>query len=682
MNSQEPMDKLPEGTIRFVQQKKPVLTPGVYTIGIDHEIRVNENQQEAEDTLSVCKKFAVRGERFYLDEGHIHSTFPPEHAQGDFSRCLPHIVLKADTLPWERSACDQGSNPPWLALLTFYEDELDKIRVNSAKLSDLNAADEWLQRDSGESADDQCTIVEVPQQLLAEIIPTVDDLNWLCHIRQVSNEKKEDGAQGQQSDFAVIIGNRLPQQGKLSKKNRVHLVSLEGYYPEQGKKNRYTPVNGNVQLVSLKDWEFTTKKDWEFTTKGEVYSFSQAVGKLTPAVFRAYSADADLPQQQILERGYTLLRHQMRQGDKTVSLYRGPLVPAPMPVSVKLPITCADEALRFYQEWGLFDVSYAAAWQLGRLLALHNRGFSTALYQWKRDSRLQKIMQQEKQKTAQALGAYSSGIQGNAEPDEKVDHYAEVNSWLAGLKTLSEVPLHYLVPDLEAMLPKQSIRFFQLDMNWTRSLTDGAFSLGRVTTADLKQDEESHSIIDLQADHSARLLRNNPAPDWDSENGEESRESITGVLIRSDIIVNWPGLEVEAFGEDCNGLLEADHRLPLIRMQRLADNILMCLFEGNIARVDIHPPAEGLHYSIDESKQAMKIRNPQSGRYDDDPKYVGIINKEKPGVLDIDSLAKEIRLQFEAIDKDSFTCAHFAMAIISESNQVSFLKNSTSADAG
>jgi hypothetical protein len=32
----------------------------------------------------------------------------------------------------------------------------------------------------------------------------------------------------------------------------------------------------------------------------------------------------------------------------------------------------------------MFDVSFAAAWQIGRLLALQNGNFATTLYNWKR----------------------------------------------------------------------------------------------------------------------------------------------------------------------------------------------------------------------------------------------------------------------------------------------------------
>jgi hypothetical protein len=80
-------------------------------------------------------------------------------------------------------------------------------------------------------------------------------------------------------------------------------------------------------------------------------------------------------------RGYAVFNHVMRQGEKTVSWYRGPLVPLnyDKPVQFQEPVANADELLRYDPDTGLFDVTYAAAWQLGRLLALQNRGFALAL---------------------------------------------------------------------------------------------------------------------------------------------------------------------------------------------------------------------------------------------------------------------------------------------------------------
>src|SRR5579872_1512637 len=63
----------------------------------------------------------------------------------------------------------------------------------------------------------------------------------------------------------------------------------------------------------------------------------------------------------------------------------------------------------------------------------------------------------------------------------------DIPLWLAQLKLLCGVPLHYLVPD-EALLPKESIRFFHVDLNWIDCLVEGAYDLGRACEGDLAHD--------------------------------------------------------------------------------------------------------------------------------------------------------------------------------------------------
>jgi len=82
-----------------------------------------------------------------------------------------------------------------------------------------------------------------------------------------------------------------------------------------------------------------------------------------------------------LRLGYVPLGHELRHGDRTVSWYRGPVVPATTPARIRNFIFAnADAALHFDEQTGLFDVSYAAAWQLGRLLALQSPEFARALF--------------------------------------------------------------------------------------------------------------------------------------------------------------------------------------------------------------------------------------------------------------------------------------------------------------
>ena len=68
-----------------------------------------------------------------------------------------------------------------------------------------------------------------------------------------------------------------------------------------------------------------------------------------------------------------------------MSWYRGPLSPvdrarSPLP----LPVSSPDQALAFDPTTGMFDASLAAAWTIGRLVALQDQSYASALYAWKK----------------------------------------------------------------------------------------------------------------------------------------------------------------------------------------------------------------------------------------------------------------------------------------------------------
>src|SRR3546814_9893828 len=85
------------------------------------------------DSFTAIKTFAVMGQRFTLDANKVQSVFPPATHQGDFSNCFPHIVFTSSTYPWQRLLSSSGSpqdapQPPWLALLVFYEGEEPEVK--------------------------------------------------------------------------------------------------------------------------------------------------------------------------------------------------------------------------------------------------------------------------------------------------------------------------------------------------------------------------------------------------------------------------------------------------------------------------------------------------------------------------------------------------------------------------
>ena len=70
---------------------------------------------------------------------------------------------------------------------------------------------------------------------------------------------------------------------------------------------------------------------------------------------------------------------------------------------------------------------------------------------------------------------------------------------------------------------------------------------------------------------------------------------MTGFLLRSAVVVGWPGLEVISYDADGTQFAPAS----VLRMERLAPGLLLYLVAGAIETVDIREPAEGLHFGFD-----------------------------------------------------------------------------------
>ena len=485
----------------------------------------------------------------------------------------------------------------------------------------------------GDHEDDHISVIDVPAEILQTIMPTKSELTWLAHVRQ----PKDDADTPTDDEFAVIIGNRLPQAGAMS---TVHLVSLEGLYSDDSDQFWYQDESADsyIRLVSLKSWQFScVTPDHSF--QGLLHGLDLATLHLPTD---GLTGDA----QSRLSQGYTPLAHAMRQGNKSVSWYHGPLLPgaATPPSGISLPIRTVDQLLLYQDTYGMFDVSYAAAWELGRLLALQSRSFSINLYNWKR-------------RHAQALKTTEQTIThpfGNS--TTVPDLPPSVSDWFAQLALLEGVPFNYLVPD-EAMVPQESIRFFQLDSLWVECLLDGAFSIGRVSAADQSHDG-AHDT--------------NPAAN--------PHGIVSGCLLRSQVVSGWPHLLVEGYDSvielDQDITSEGITPLTLLRMERLSPNVLLCLFEGEAHTVDFHLKAEKLHFGVDINEDQIdtlayvkRLRDEQGTLTDQTVDIPWRNNNQERRVLDVDTLA---------ITKiGSNNAAEFALQMIEGTPKIRFTKEVT-----
>lgn len=606
--------------VKFQQFHQPTLAAGDYEITIRQSVKIQDHA--AISAFSETKRFTVAGERFELKPTDVLGVFPPDGNLGNHLNVLPHIILNRSTLPWERTA---ETNTPWLALLVFDEDQ--KPKPKTVTVSDLEngppAGTKFptITRESAQQPEDVLTIIDVPHDVLKKIMPNAAELTMLTHVRCGADDKGVLVG----DELAIVIANRLPQSGHTS---TVHLVSVEGRF-KQGEFD-YDDASGNdlIRLVSLKNWSFACldpNKD-----------FKELLVALntTPATLRL-PAGARVAEQ-LLARGNVLLPHHFREGDETASWFHGPLVPGKnSSPKFALPVRSADELVRYDPALSMFDVSYAAAWELGRLLALQDKDFSTGLYQWKRERAQQAA--REGQRVGNEYLPFQSATQFFV-PET-------ISAWFKSLRKLEGVPFNYLVPD-ERMLPNESIRFFRLDHAWVDCLADGAFSIGRAASSDLKADKS----------HGEKSPAAGLAP------------MLTGFLIRSEVVSGWPGLIVDGYSDN-----DGEHPVLMLRMERLSADVLLCIFWGEVGRVDVHQKPETLHFGLVHSQGAFskKLRHENGAERPNTIKLGPAHWRENsPRTLKIIELAKSIKAELEL--PAALTSAQFALQMVDGSENIVF----------
>jgi hypothetical protein len=723
------MSPADSGSVEFVQRHVPALADGRYRLSVEQRVRAGTGG----DLFTDSSVFGVAGERFTVDPAEVDSVFPPDGSQGDYVNVLPHVVLTRKTLPWERSAdVDPGTErSPWLALLVF--DELDQpppvvTRGAADALSPEPgvAAYPGLELDPWEDPLAPCRTIDVPAELFARIAPSLREANLLTHARTVATDDKPD-ALVHGGEYAVVVANRLPSMGT---KTTVHLVSIEGLAPhlpgDDGAPGK--PFAADVvRLVALRSWRFDALREaatfatlLERVDVGPLQLPPPAGGAARSGPARA-AADA-------LARGYAPLEHRPREGGRTTSWYRGPL--APVPGSRRLaPISSSDAALRYDPQTGMLDVSYAVAWQLGRALGLASTDFAAALTNWRVGTRRETVALAEQALLRRQLaadpadgdlaqghaavraaavdllrsslpgaleGAGTPGADAPAGPRAPADPLAAtatvrsidrlrpdgpdipaaVSTRLARLRLLKGVPFRYLVPD-ERMLhaggerSDEVLRFFAVDLAWLDALVDGAFSIGRATTGDALHDAAHAGYVAAAATAAARAER-------PGAGGSEPLEQVSGLLLRSPAVAGWPGLEVTARGAD-------GRRLDALRIDRLAPEVLLALFHGELASVDFKEPAEGLHFGLDtpvggavdpaDFTKGLKSLGGESGRRAGDPlgTSVPVTYREQPRVVRVAALADAIAPALPV----GITSAEFALQLVEGVDRVTFNRMAT-----
>lgn len=281
-----------------------------------------------------------------LPADEILAVYPPDGAEDAADVMLPHVALRARSLPW--------ANPPlkdattWLALVL--------LRKGEATFGAL--------------ADGRPTVT-CTQGLLATLLPTKQELGLLCHVRELPVDDPL-AARDDDRFVAIVVGNRLPA---ASADHDACLVDLRGLDAAKIWPGNATNNTTPQALPLLHRWRFKTGSGGDFEAH-----FSRLRQPKLPAnptggvlAFGQSTDGEDLAD----DDGALLLAAPLPDEPERRVRYAGPLVPLARALEQD-PSESADAALGLADD-GTEVVGLAAAFELGRLLATANPRVLTGL---------------------------------------------------------------------------------------------------------------------------------------------------------------------------------------------------------------------------------------------------------------------------------------------------------------
>lgn len=653
-----------EVTLRDRHQPRP--TPGVYRTHVRHRLWDDDKNEAVDASVplpEVSQSYEIQAVQFVLDPAFVHSCYPAPGAVGRFTHVLPHVTLNRDVLPWERELKEIETRrvqlrAPWLAILVFAAEELPDDPAGAGLTTERSVRELLTPTrgvqipaiDSGQLTDEvldsACQTLDVPGALFGHLVPRETELHYLAHVREVAEPRTRSRSGGEvlaEGEFAVVYANRLPRrEGSYA----VHLVSLEGFQKRLDPGT--VPDDDVVRLCALHSWSFTYDQKGTLDVEGLLRNLvapslddpENLALRLGPATTTA-AIPASATER--LNLGYVPVSHRLPTGHLTFAWYRGPgipltaqALPADLPPG---PHTTADHRLIYDEAQGIFDVSYAAAWALGRTIGLANPDYTAQLTRVRRElacraTRLAALATDPQRRDQDpdgvagtrafaelAEGFGATVLQALRAPRATVSrqhrtahfalgreslrallteprrqdllratvarHAGDMPDWLSRLALLHGVPSSYLIPD-PRMLPWESLRLFRIDPGWITALIDGARDVGTHTSLDVALHPVLRSGL------------------------PEVTLPRAGLLISSELVQAWPDFDVTAT------VTGRSTPLPELRRDRLAPTVLLVLYDQVPDELFIREPGQGIHFGLNSDgrinlRQLDKDSTPELG---------------------------------------------------------------------
>ncbi|KAF3906747.1 hypothetical protein AA313_de0203405 [Arthrobotrys entomopaga] len=439
----------------------PGLQTGLHTISVVQSINAGNGESR---TLASQQQFNVVGPRFALPDDAIHSVYPPQGYQ-EMVECLPHIIFNDPTFPWERvgSYNAEKDHPPdydrnrtpWLAVLSFTQEELKlppaaldpntgiftkvqglengavqgptfSINMAVSQISNIQQTTSPVTYDETVDGEATSDMLLLPRALFTSLFskydsngnpnssaPYVYHHRYLAHKRDLNSQGMALSAAASDDDtdsFGVIFSHRSgPVDITAPTPVYVHLISIEGI--EQMHPWPIADDTSYVAVSSLYSWSYQCLPPNTPTIEDEFIGLGDFISLLSPKMDTTNPLFTKPGGSEILNRlqdGFTLSRYRLQTGEQTACLIRGPFVPTqdPGPSPSWWPSTSmtGTDLQILDQGVGIMDITYSAAWQLGRTMAIADQAFVAAL------GNVRKYINDNSRDTAQANVLKETGM--------------------------------------------------------------------------------------------------------------------------------------------------------------------------------------------------------------------------------------------------------------------------------
>lgn len=577
-----------------------------------------------------------------------------------------------------------------------------------------------------ETMTDTISVIFPPKILLARLfsrnagIPDMQALDleaqrYMAHVRHINTEGFPEAGVEEEGMFSIVVSSRTGTWNKPDPQTQIcHLISIEHFDTTIG---AWENTTDRVGIVSLFSWIYTSMPPNPvnfITTMKNLTEHRQqlrANDKIIDDLDRVTAGGVKSQVSKILadrlRMGYTVSRWRTQTGEETAAFNRGPLVPLPMPSGAApdkpwpamLEIADCSNTSQNYQildpDTGFLDLSYSSAWQAGKLLAISDTVFNSALMRFRsaihnsaagqtrmtlngmsskaklftslknsititqhksvgqtgtperfRPSNMRQgvaAMKSSHRTVATWRAKVSDEVRSNTRAGNAIfddfnltgpnnNDWVIIHNWLSEKLLLGGIPSQYLLPD-PSFLPAESLRFFYIDDFWLDCLLDGALSVANHLDSD--DDAVRREIKKKYNDY----LRN-PVT---GSGGIKPQIPCYGFIIRSKLIKAMPDLRITVTWKT------TDNRYPVCRWTRWDDQTLMALLDRQPQELNYITLAQpqhqkrfslGSHIGPDSSNPPkITVSFPLRQLYTDDAKVTPPVDSPWPVLNANDSMS-------------------------------------------